>query len=278
VSPSNVLLSLEGEVKLCDFGIARANDLAEVLPEDAVKGKAGYMSPEQADGQPLDGRADVFAASIVLWELLAGRRMYKAPVGAGTSLLDQARAGEVPDLVPRGLPEEAELFAVVKKGLARSRDDRYASAQAMLRDLEGYAAKSGLFASPIRFGEWLMEHFGEELVSQRRARERAAKALAAGPLTSLQAIGGSAYAKTPAPEQVRSATSSAPPASASTPPPYDAEPPSSLRAVARDSDRLPASKALGPVSTPSPGGAEVPWVGIFLAIAVAVAAYFALMR
>ena len=79
VSPSNVLISFEGEVKLCDFGIARANDMTDLLSEDVIKGKAGYMSPEQARGEPLDARADLFAAGIVLWELLAGRKLYKAP-------------------------------------------------------------------------------------------------------------------------------------------------------------------------------------------------------
>jgi serine/threonine-protein kinase len=273
VSPSNVLLSLEGEVKLCDFGIARANDLAEVLPEDAVRGKAGYMSPEQAEGEPLDGRADLFAATIVLWELLAGRRMYKAPVGAGASLLDQARAGVVPDLEPRGLPNEAELFAIVKKGLARSRDDRHPSALAMLRELEAYAAKSGMFASSIRFGEWLMEHFGEELVSQRRARERAAKALEAGPLARVQAIGGSAYAKTPMPDPVRHRPpSGAPPGLGDG---GDGPPPSSLRAVARDSDGPPASLRTIPPSAGAPEpGARLPWIAIVLVLALA--AYFVL--
>ena len=78
VSPSNVLISYEGEVKLCDFGIAHANDLVkEESAAEALKGKAGYMSPEHARGESLDARADVFAAGIILWELLAGRRLYK---------------------------------------------------------------------------------------------------------------------------------------------------------------------------------------------------------
>src|SRR2546423_3001923 len=79
VSPSNILISFEGEVKLCDFGIAHANDAvaSDAYSEDLIKGKAGYMSPEQALGKPLDARADVFAIGIVLWELLAGRKLYK---------------------------------------------------------------------------------------------------------------------------------------------------------------------------------------------------------
>lgn len=195
VSPSNVLISLDGEIKLCDFGIARANDTPEVLAEDAVKGKAGYMSPEHARGEPLDARADVFAAGIVLWELLAGRKLYRAAEGA-PSLLEQARAAEIPDLAPRGLAAEEKLHAIVKRALAPSRDDRYASAGAMLRDLEAYVGEASLVASPLRFADWLTEHFGEDLVEQRRARERAAKALEAGPALSMHAVAAGSTAPT----------------------------------------------------------------------------------
>ncbi len=176
VSPSNILISFEGEVKLCDFGIAHANDAVTnpAYSEDVVKGKAGYMSPEQAHGQPLDARADVFAIGIVLWELLAGRRLYKASPEAG-SLLDQAKAARIPELPSRGLPLEEQLFAIVKKALAPNRELRYPNAQALLFDLERYVAESMLIASPIRFGEWLIDRFGDELIHQRRARERAAE-------------------------------------------------------------------------------------------------------
>ena len=179
VSPSNILISLEGEVKLCDFGIAHANDAAP-HPEDVIKGKAGYMSPEQARGEPIDARADVFSVGIVLWELLAGRRLYRVPAEGVPTLLDQAKAARIPELVSRGLPLEETLFGIVHKALAFNRDDRYQSARQLLRDLEDYVAESKLIASPIRFGEWLINRFGEDLVQQRRAHERAAQALEAG--------------------------------------------------------------------------------------------------
>ena len=141
-------------------------------PEDVIQGKAGYMSPEQARGDALDARADVFAAGIVLWELLAGRRLYRLNKdgGPGPSLLDQARAAVIPDLPSRGLPREEQLLAIVKKALAPAREDRYPSAQAMLRELEQYVAESKLIASSIKFGEWLLERYGEDVLQQRRAR------------------------------------------------------------------------------------------------------------
>jgi serine/threonine-protein kinase len=179
VSPSNILISLEGEVKLCDFGIAHANDAAP-HPEDVIKGKAGYMSPEQARGDAIDARADVFSVGIVLWELLAGRRLYRVSAEGGPSLLDQAKAARIPDPTSRGLPLEEQLFGIVHKALAPNREHRYQSAQLLLRDLDEYVAESKLIASPIRFGEWLINRFGEELIQARRAHERAAQALEAG--------------------------------------------------------------------------------------------------
>ena len=190
VSPSNVLISFEGEVKLCDFGIARANDMADLLSDDVIKGKAGYMSPEQAFGEPLDARADLFAAGIVLWELLAGRKLYRAPKeNEKPTLLDQARAAVIPDLPSRGLPDESVLNGIVRRALARNRDDRYASAQQMLRDLEQYVGQARLMASPIRFGEWLRENFEENVIALRRSRERAAKALQQGPAATVEPYG-----------------------------------------------------------------------------------------
>jgi serine/threonine-protein kinase len=190
VSPSNLLISFEGEVKVCDFGIAHANDLvkfAGATVDEAIKGKAGYMSPEHAAGEVIDARADVFAAGIVLWELLAGRRMYRQDQ-TRTSLLEQARRAEIPKLPLRNVPGERELHGIVEKALARDRSKRYASAAAMLRDLETHAVGSGRLASPLKVGEWLVTHFGEDVMKQRKVRERAAAAIARGPLVVMTPI------------------------------------------------------------------------------------------
>jgi eukaryotic-like serine/threonine-protein kinase len=173
VSPSNLLVSLEGEVKVCDFGIAHANDLVQkpdAKVDEAIKGKAGYMSPEHARGEALDARADVFAAGIVLWELLAGRRMYKT--GGDVSLLEQARRAEIPELPKRGVAGEEHLHAIVAKALAKDKTDRFESAAGMLRELEGWFDEQRLLASSIKFGEWLVSSFGTVTVDDRRAREQ----------------------------------------------------------------------------------------------------------
>jgi len=229
VSPSNVLVSVEGEVKLCDFGIARANDSADALSADAIQGKAGYMSPEHARGEALDGRADVFATGVILWELLSGRRMYKADKDKGESLLELARRAEIPELPTRELPFEEELHAIVMKALAVKREERYASAAAVLADLQRYVARARLVASPIRLGDWLTEHFGNDLVTLRRARERAAKAIEAGPVATVTPI--------------------APPAETSAPPrPVSLWPPAAAPVEAPSTDTLAPKKARVPLA------------------------------
>ena len=186
VSPSNLLVSFEGEVKVCDFGIARANDAIADLAGaaahelgEAIKGKAGYMSPEHARGMPMDARADVFAAGIVLWELAAGRRMYRTGEGR-ESLIEQARKADVPQLERRGLPAEDKLQQIVVRALAPDREARYPSEAAMHRDLGDYAVEARLMTSPLRLGEWLKATFGEEILERRRVRERASTALERG--------------------------------------------------------------------------------------------------
>jgi serine/threonine protein kinase len=180
VSPSNVLISFEGEVKLCDFGIARALSAQEPSGETPVAlprvvGKSAYMAPEHARGEAIDARADVFAAGILLWELCAGRRLYK---GNENQMLSAAKKANVPPLPERGLPHHGELQAILSRALAPTVDARFQSAQEFLRALEDYAAAGKLMVSQLRFGSFLIDHFGERILEVRRARERAARNVA----------------------------------------------------------------------------------------------------
>jgi serine/threonine-protein kinase len=180
VSPSNVLVSFEAEVKLCDFGIARAlgahaeEPFGAIVSANKVLGKSAYMAPEHARGEPIDMRADVFAAGILLWELAAGRRLYK---GTEEEMLAQAKQAKVPPLPDRGLPQQQKLQAVLDKALARFRDDRFQNAADFLRALEDYAIETRLMASQLRFSSFLTDHFAAEILALRRERERSARAL-----------------------------------------------------------------------------------------------------
>jgi serine/threonine-protein kinase len=246
VSPSNLLISFDGEVKVCDFGIARANDTISngAAPDEldeALKGKAGYMSPEHARGEAVDARSDVYAAGIVLWELAAGRRMYKAGEGR-PSLLEQARQADPPALPEKGLSSEDKLRGILAKALAPDRAARYPSAAAMQRDLDDYAASAGLMPSPLKLGEWLEKTFGEDILAQRRSRERAASALERGAPVVLEAVAAST---------ATTALSAPPPAVAvATPsPPKEPDPPARTALPAHAPKRgLPAIAVVGAVA------------------------------
>ncbi|MFK7990303.1 MAG: protein kinase [Sandaracinaceae bacterium] len=185
VSPSNVLISFEGEVKLCDFGIARAfgSDVAEggsgaVAGGEAddtgerskVAGKAAYMSPEHANGNEVDARSDLFSAGIVLWELSAGRRLYK---GSEAKMLELARAAQIPPLPEGRLPNQEALQGILDRALAVDPEARFQRAADMLRALDEYMMGSKLFASQLRFASFLTDHFESDVVVARRERERA---------------------------------------------------------------------------------------------------------
>lgn len=173
VSPTNVLISTDGDVKLCDFGIAKAalGDMDKRhLDEYHLKGKFAYMAPEHVAGEPIDQRADLFAAGILLWELLSGRRLYKTKDEDET--LQRAREAEFQPLVDRGFPKFAQLEAVVERALTRDPKGRFQSGQEFIDALEDYMHRAGLIVSQLKLAEFLMENFGEDLTRQRRERER----------------------------------------------------------------------------------------------------------
>ncbi|SME93979.1 serine/threonine-protein kinase [Pseudobacteriovorax antillogorgiicola] len=137
ISPQNILLSYEGEVKITDFGIASAeNKITETRP-GVVKGKYSYMSPEQVAAKPLDGRSDIFSLAIVLWESLAMKRLF-----AGQTEVESIRKVQnceiSHDLRELNGDVDEELFQIVMKGLAKERKLRYQSAAAFEKDLLRY--------------------------------------------------------------------------------------------------------------------------------------------
>ncbi|MEQ1571168.1 MAG: serine/threonine-protein kinase, partial [Myxococcota bacterium] len=128
VNPRNVMLSVRGEVKLIDFGVAKATDRLEVTGTDQVKGKFMYMAPEQLTGAEIDHRCDIYAAGLLLNELLSG-----VPPFAGLNQVQVAHrlmSGEHPELAPVGeLPDDSGLRRAHDRALASNADDRYPTAR-----------------------------------------------------------------------------------------------------------------------------------------------------
>jgi serine/threonine protein kinase len=161
VSPSNILVSHDGGVKLVDFGIARVSTMQSQTAQGVLKGKVPYMSPEQCRGEQLDRRSDIFSLGIILWELSTRRRLF-----AGDN--DVAVAGKicnndvprpssiVPDYPPR-------LEAIVLKALARDRNDRYATAQELQLELEEYARDARMLLSSARLSGFMSDLFADEI-------------------------------------------------------------------------------------------------------------------
>ncbi len=134
VSPQNVLITFEGDIKLCDFGIAKAVTKASQTQMGALKGKLQYMSPEQAWGKPVDSRSDIFSLGAILFEMLTGERLF--PGGSEISVLEAVRDGRTRtarEISPAVPPEVDEI---VRRALAREPDQRFASAGEMQSRLE----------------------------------------------------------------------------------------------------------------------------------------------
>jgi serine/threonine protein kinase len=126
ISPPNILLSKNGEIKLVDFGLAKANSQIEATDPGVVKGKFSYLSPEAASGRDVDHRADVFAVGIILWELFTGRRLFYGESDYQT--VELVRQARVPSIAALNPEIDGEIEAVVRKSLARDPDDRYQNA------------------------------------------------------------------------------------------------------------------------------------------------------
>jgi len=170
VSPQNILVSYDGEVKIIDFGIAKAANRSQKTQAGILKGKFGYMSPEQVRGLPIDRRSDIFAVGVILYEMLTGERLF---VGESDfSTLDKVRNADVPLPSTYNPKIPPELEKVVLKALTREPSDRYQWASDLQEDLMKFLlAGDGLY-SVKNLGAFMKATFAEELLREEEKMER----------------------------------------------------------------------------------------------------------
>jgi serine/threonine-protein kinase len=178
MSPQNIMVSFEGEVKIIDFGIAKAETQVEATKAGTLKGKYGYMSPEQADGQGIDPRTDIFSLGIVLWELLANDRLFTSNNEA--AILRKIRDCQVPAIRKINPTVPPELERIVNKALAKDRSLRYQTAAALHRDLNRFLNTEYPEFSPHDFSVFMKNAFAGPYLDQKKKLVEFAKIQALG--------------------------------------------------------------------------------------------------
>lgn len=176
MSPQNIMISFEGEVKVVDFGIAKAESQVENTKAGTIKGKFGYMSPEQAEGLEVDLRTDIFSLGIILWELLAKDRLFLASSEAAT--LRKIRDCQIPSLKRINPSVPAELERICNKALTKDRGLRYQSASAMHKDLNRFLNTQYPESSPQEFSVFMKSTFSNLFIENRKKQVEYAKTTA----------------------------------------------------------------------------------------------------
>jgi len=161
VSPHNVFVTYDGQVKLTDFGVAKAAGRITHTETGVVKGKLAYASPEQLRGAELDRRSDIFALGIVLWEISTGRRLFRASNDAETLHRIYSGYRLSPTSLVSGFPTALE--AIIDRALAHDLEDRYATAAELSRDLDRFLATSELTSGSAAVATTMRANFADQI-------------------------------------------------------------------------------------------------------------------
>lgn len=166
MSPQNIMVSFDGEVKIVDFGIAKAENQVEQTQAGTIKGKFSYMSPEQSEGTELDARTDVFSLGIILWELLAKERLFVGTNDAMT--LKKVRDCQIPSLRKINPNIPAELERIAMKTLSKDLSLRYQSASSLHKDLNRFLNIHYPEFSKQEFSKFMKSLFHDMFIENRR--------------------------------------------------------------------------------------------------------------
>ena len=166
ISPHNIMLTYDGTVKIIDFGIAKTSDNQEETKAGTIKGKYGYLSPEQAQGLHVDLRTDIFSLGIVLWELLAGRRLFlgKTEVATIKNILD----GKIPKLTEMNINVPRELERITLTCLAKERELRYPNLMLLGQDLTAFLNQENSSYSSYDVSNFMRSLYATKIVEIRQ--------------------------------------------------------------------------------------------------------------
>ncbi len=160
ISPQNILISYDGEVKIVDFGIAKASQRSKETESGVIKGKFFYMSPEQAWGDNIDARTDIFSAGICLYEMITGEMLYNED--KALALLDKVRKAAIPPMRQKRPDLPLALDGIILKALSRDREQRYQSAGELQRDLSAFLYSNWPDFNRGRLKSFMRQVFGDQ--------------------------------------------------------------------------------------------------------------------
>jgi serine/threonine-protein kinase len=167
ISPPNILLSYEGQVKLIDFGLAKAVGQAQQTSIEALKNKLSYMSPEMVKGGALDQRSDLFGLGVCLYEMITSRQLFEGNSDLATLKLVSAASIPPPSGFLEDVPEELEIIAM--RALERDPEDRWQSAEELNVALQSYLVKEHPGYGARQLSEWLTSYFADEIKAEQDA-------------------------------------------------------------------------------------------------------------
>jgi len=183
ISPQNIFVTYEGQVKVVDFGIAKAAGASTTTKEGILKGKISYIAPEQARCEPVDRRADLFAVGVMLWEAVAGRRLVQKE--DEMSILARRMSGKDPHVIEAVPDIPAEIAAMCDRAMGAVPEERFQSAREFREVLERYLAQSDFRVSSKEVGQLVTDAFDDERVRIRGILEDQLKNIdkASGPIS-----------------------------------------------------------------------------------------------